>query len=47
VKKLALIHFSPRYTEQNLKQLLREAREVFPETALARDRAVFPIDYVD
>jgi len=47
VKKLALIHYSPRYTEYNLKQLLREAREVFPETVLSRDRAVFPIEYVD
>ena len=47
VKKLALIHFSPRYAEFNLKQLLREAREVFPDTVLAKDRAVFPIDYVD
>jgi len=47
VKKLALIHFSPRYTEFNLKQLLREARETFPDTVLAKDRTVFPIEYVD
>jgi ribonuclease Z len=47
VKKLALIHYSPRYTEYNLKQLLKEAQAVFPDTVLARDRSVFPIDYVD
>jgi ribonuclease Z len=47
VKKLALIHYSPRYTEFNLKQILKEAQSVFPETVLSRDRAVFPIEYVD
>jgi len=47
VKKLALIHYSPRYTEYELKQLLAEAKAVFPETYLCRDRAVFPIEYID
>jgi len=47
VKKLGLIHYSPRYTEQNLKQLLKEAQEVFPDTVLTKDRMVFPIEYVD
>lgn len=47
VKKLALIHYSPRYTEQNLKHLLAEAREIFPETLLSRDRLCLPIEYVD
>jgi ribonuclease Z len=47
VKKLALIHYSPRYTEHNLKQLLKEAQAIFPDTVLSRDRAVFPINYVD
>jgi ribonuclease Z len=47
VKKLALIHYSPRYTEFNLKQLLKEAQKIFPDTALARDKTVFPIEYVD
>ncbi|MDR3019437.1 MAG: ribonuclease Z [Treponema sp.] len=47
VKKLGLIHYSPRYTEHELKQILKEAQEVFPETVLTRDRMVFPIDYVD
>ncbi|MDR3338300.1 MAG: ribonuclease Z [Treponema sp.] len=47
VKKLALIHYSPRYTEFDLKQVLREAQEIFPETILSRDRAVFPIEFID
>jgi ribonuclease Z len=47
VKKLALIHYSPRYTEYELKQLIKEAEAVFPATVLSRDRMVFPIEYVD
>jgi ribonuclease Z len=47
VKKLALIHYSPRYTEFNLKQLLKEAQGVFPDTVLSKDKAVFPIEYID
>jgi ribonuclease Z len=47
IKKLALIHYSPRYTEYELKQILKEAREVFPDTVLTRDRAVFPIEFTD
>jgi ribonuclease Z len=47
VKKLALIHYSPRYNEYNLKQLLKEASAVFPNTVLSRDRMVLPIEYVD
>jgi ribonuclease Z len=47
IKKLALIHYSPRYNEQNLKHLLREAQVFFPDTVLSRDRLVFPIEYQD
>ena len=47
VKKLALIHYSPRYTEFELKQVIKEAQAVFPETVLSKDRMVFPIEYVD
>jgi ribonuclease Z len=47
VKKLALIHYSPRYTEHELKQILGEAKEIFPETVLTKDRMVFPIEYID
>ncbi|MCL1813586.1 MAG: ribonuclease Z [Treponema sp.] len=47
IRKLALIHYSPRYNEQNLKELLSEAKAVFPDTVLSRDRAVFPIEFID
>jgi ribonuclease Z len=47
VKKLALIHYSPRYTEYELKRILKEAQDIFPQTVLSRDRMVFPIEYED
>ncbi|MCL2094323.1 MAG: ribonuclease Z [Treponema sp.] len=47
VKQMALIHYSPRYTEHELKQVLKEAQAVFPETLLSRDRMVLPIEYRD
>ena len=47
IKKLSLIHYSPRYTEYNLKQLLKEAQAIFPDTVLSRDRAIMPIQYID
>jgi ribonuclease Z len=37
VKQLGLIHYSPRYSERELKKLLGEAREIFPESFLTRD----------
>ncbi len=47
VKKLGLIHYSPRYTEHNLKKLLKEAQAIFPDTILTHEKAVFPIEYED
>ena len=47
VKKLGLIHYSPRYTERELKTLLSDARSVFPESFLTRDRQTLPILYED
>lgn len=47
VKLLGLIHYSPRYADKELRQLLREAQEVFPGTTLTRDRMNFPIENVD
>ncbi|MDR0474151.1 MAG: ribonuclease Z [Treponema sp.] len=47
IKKLALIHYSPRYTGHELKQLLKEAEAVFPNTVLSQDRMVLPLEYVD
>jgi ribonuclease Z len=37
VKRLGLIHYSPRYSERELKTLLGEAKEIFPESFLTRD----------
>jgi hypothetical protein len=47
VKKMALIHYSPRYTDYDLKQLVKDAQEIFPNTVLSKDRMVEPIEYHD
>ena len=47
VGRLGLIHYSPRYTERELKGLLKEAREVFPAAFLTRDLQVIEIPYSD
>lgn len=45
IKKMGLIHYSPRYTERDLKGLLSEAREIFPPAFLTRDRQSIAIPY--
>jgi ribonuclease Z len=45
VKRMGLIHYSPRYTERDLQRLLDEAREVFPRTFLTRDRQNIQLPY--
>lgn len=45
VKKMGLIHYSPRYTKRQLKQLLDEAKAVFPDTVLTKEKMVFPIPF--
>lgn len=47
VKSMGLIHYSPRFTNRQLKTLLAEAREVFPETFLTREQMHIPIPYED
>ncbi|MCF7943049.1 MAG: ribonuclease Z [Spirochaetia bacterium] len=47
IKKMGLIHYSPRYMDRDLKILLKEAREIFPNTYLCRDRDTFPIKFED
>jgi ribonuclease Z len=44
--RLVLTHFSARYS-RDAGDLLREAREVFPETALARDGMELEIGFGD
>jgi ribonuclease Z len=47
VSAMGLFHFSPRYTNRDLKILKAEAREIFPTTFLAKDRMVFDIPLKD
>ncbi len=47
VKQMGLIHYSPRYTERDLKHLVKEAREIFEPSFLTRDRQVIPIPFVE
>lgn len=46
-KKMAMIHYSPRYTDKELSVLEGEAREIFPQAILGRDRMRFEIPYED
>ncbi len=47
VKKMALIHYSPRYTDKELKILLEEAQSIFKESVLSKDRMNFTVPYED
>lgn len=47
VTKLALIHYSPRYTDTQLDVLLQEAKQIFPNTVLSHDRMCFDLPYID
>ena len=47
VRRMCMIHYSPRYTDRELEKLLTEAREVWPKTELSRDRMNIDIPYVD
>lgn len=45
VKKMGLIHYSPRYTKYDLKGLLDEAKSIFPRVFLTRDGQQIDIPY--
>ena len=47
VRRMCMIHYSPRYTDRELEKLLTEAREVWPKTELSRDRMNIDIPYID
>lgn len=47
VKRMAMIHYSPRYTDNDLNVLLNQAQQVYPQTELTKDRMRFDIPYVD
>ena len=43
VKKMGLQHYSPRYSDYELKQLKIEADKIYPDTILTKDRMSFDI----
>lgn len=47
VKRMCLIHYSPRYTDKELAILHEEAKAVWPKTELSKDRMHIEIPYVD
>lgn len=47
VKKMGLIHYSPRYTNRELKKLLKEAQSDFPNTFLCTDGMAIDIPNID
>lgn len=46
-KRMAMIHYSPRYTDKELPLLLKQAQEVYPNAELTRDRMIFEIPFED
>ena len=47
VKRLGLIHYSPRYINRELKILRDECRKIFPSAFLCRDQMTIPLPYPD
>ncbi len=47
VRRMCMIHYSPRYTDRELDKLLQEAKEIWPKAELSRDRMNIDIPYVD
>ena len=47
VKRMCMIHYSPRYTDRELEKLLEQAKEVWQQSELSRDRMHIEIPYND
>ena len=47
VKRMCMIHYSPRYTDRELDKLLEQAQKVWPKSELSRDRMQIEIPYND
>lgn len=45
IGRMGLIHFSPRFTNRQLKDLAQEAQAIFPNSFLTRDRMHIEIPY--
>ena len=46
-QKLCLQHYSPRYSDRELRLLEKEAKEIFSNTVLTKDRMIFDIPLKD
>lgn len=46
-KRMAMIHYSPRYTDRELETLLKQAQEEYPQAELSKDRMIFDLPYED
>lgn len=47
VKRMCMIHYSPRYTDKELHILLKEAQEIWPKAELSHDRMHIEIPFQD
>jgi ribonuclease Z len=47
IKKMGLIHYSPRYIESDLRSMLKEAKSIFTDSFLCRDGQNIPIPNLD
>ena len=47
VRRMCMIHYSPRYTDKELQKLLDEAQAVWPKAELSRDRMHIDIPFID
>ncbi len=47
VRRMTMIHYSPRYTDKELHVLLEEAQSVWPKAELSHDRMHIEIPYID
>ncbi|MCR4900320.1 MAG: ribonuclease Z [Treponema sp.] len=47
VRRMCMIHYSPRYTDKELTKLLEEAQKIWPAAELSRDRMQIDIPYID
>lgn len=47
VKRMCMIHYSPRYTDKELHILLEEAQEIWPKAELSHDRMHIEIPFQD
>lgn len=47
VRRMCMIHYSPRYTDKELHILLEEAQKIWPAAELSKDRMQIEIPYID